>query len=186
MPTMNSEIRAGSRLESCEKRGNLQMVPCRVCGAKNFVPFDLLPLTTVPCGRCHIPILIPMQLRQYQLHTAIGTGGMGKVYQATDLHLRREVAVKLINPELAEDSISVENFRREAQICAALNHTNIIAVYSFEEFAGQLCFVMELAGGGSLLGRIEAEKRLPELEVLDIGVKIASALDGCIKKESSP
>lgn len=180
--TLDSRNCAGPRLENRESRRNLQVVACRVCDAKNFVPFDLLPLATVPCGRCHNPILIPMQLRQYQLHTLIGTGGMGTVYQAADLLLDRVVAIKLMNPQSAGAADAVENFRREAQACAALNHTNIISIYSFEEFAGHSWLVMELADRGSLLSRIEEKQRLPELEVLDIGVKIASALAAAQKK----
>ncbi|MDA1276653.1 MAG: serine/threonine-protein kinase [Verrucomicrobia bacterium] len=122
-----------------------------------------------------------MQLRQYQLHTLIGTGGMGTVYQAADLLLQRVVAIKLMNPQFAGNANAGDDFRREAQTCAALNHTNIISIYSFEQFAGQSWLVMELADRGSLLSRIEEEQRLPELEVLDIGVKIASALAAALK-----
>ncbi len=161
---------------------HLLMVACQECGVANFIPGDLSPLATVPCGRCHHPMLVPMRLRQFELRRVLGSGGMGTVYQATDLILRREVAVKLIDQALAEDTQTLENFRREARACASLSHTNIIAVYSFEEFEGRSFLVMELADGGSLLSRIEKEERLPELEVLDIGVKVASGLAAALKK----
>lgn len=185
MQTLSSTILedpAAIRPEGRANRMHLRMLACRSCGAANFVSHDSLPLATVPCGRCHIPILIPMQLRQYELHTVIGTGGMGTVYQATDLSLRREVAVKLLHKEVGVHTDALEDFRREAQVCAALNHTNIISIHSFEEFAGQSCLVMELADGGSLQSRIETEQRLPELEMLDLGVKVASALAAALKK----
>jgi len=69
--------------------------------------------------------------------------------------LEREVAVKLMRKELAEDTKSLESFYREARACAALNHTNIIHIYTFDEFDGQIYLVMELADRGSLDQRIE-------------------------------
>src|SRR5206468_3154151 len=65
--------------------------------------------------------------------------------------------------------------------CAALNHTNIIHIYTFDEFEGQLYLVMELADRGSLDHKIEQQGRLSELQVLDIGIKVASALDTALK-----
>jgi serine/threonine-protein kinase len=95
--------------------------------------------------------------------------------------LERLVAVKLMRKELETDPVALEAFYREARACASLNHTNIIHIYSFDEFDGQRYLVMELADRGSLDTRIEKQQRLPELEVLDIGYKIASALDMILK-----
>jgi serine/threonine-protein kinase len=77
--------------------------------------------------------------------------------------------------------VALEAFYREARACASLNHTNIIHIYSFDEFDGQRYLVMELADRGSLDTRIEKQQRLTELEVLDVGYKIASALDMALK-----
>ena len=127
--------------------------------------------------------MMPMHLRQFELRAAIGSGGMGTVYRAFDNMLEREVAVKLMKKELAKDSAALESFYREARACAALNHTNIIHIYTFDEFEGQLYLVLELADCGSLDSRREQEHRLPELDVLDIGVKVASALDSALKQK---
>jgi serine/threonine-protein kinase len=75
----------------------------------------------------------------------------------------------------------MQAFYREARAGAALNHTNIIHVYSFDEFDGQPYLVMELADQGSLDNRIENEGMVPELDVLDVGVKMASALAAALK-----
>jgi eukaryotic-like serine/threonine-protein kinase len=159
------------------------MVACSGCGVKNFIPGELEPLATIPCTRCGYPIMMPMMLRQFELRTVVGAGGMGTVYRAFDTTLEREVAVKLMKAELAQDPNAVTAFSREAKAAAALNHTNIIHIYSFEEWDRYRYLVMELADQGSLDSWIERTKRIPELDVLDIGVKIASALASALKHE---
>ena len=157
------------------------MVTCGWCETKVFIPGDLAPLGTVPCSKCGHPIMMPMMLRQFELRSVVGSGGMGTVYRAWDTTLERMVAVKLMRKELLEDQIALENFYREARACARLNHTNIVHIYSFDEWEGQQYLVMELADHGSLDARIEKLRLLQELDMLDIGVKIASALDMALK-----
>ena len=164
-----------------EVRKPLRMVCCSGCDAKVFIPGDLTPLSTTPCTKCGHPVMMPMRMRQFDLRDAIASGGMGTVYRAVDLMLEREVAVKLMRKELVEDAKSLESFYREARACAALNHTNIIHIYTFDEFDGQLYLVMELADRGSLDHKIEQQGRLSELQVLDIGIKVADALDTALK-----
>jgi serine/threonine protein kinase len=125
--------------------------------------------------------MMPMRLRQFELRAFIAAGGMGAVYRAFDTVLEREVAVKVMKPEVASDPHGMESFYREARACASLNHTNIVQIYSFDESDGQRYLVMELADQGSLDSRIELYQRLSELDVLDIGIKIASALNLVLK-----
>ena len=157
------------------------MVACTGCGTKAFIPGDLPPLATSPCPKCGHKLMMPMQLRQFELRGVIASGGMGTVYRAFDTTLQREVAVKLMKPELAEDAAALESFYREARACASLNHTNIIHIYTFDEQEGQRYLVMELADHGSLDNRIEKFQRVPELDVLAVGIAIASALDMALK-----
>jgi serine/threonine protein kinase len=159
----------------------LRMVTCGWCETKVFIPGDLAPLATVPCTKCGSPIMMPMMLRQFELRSVIASGGMGTVYRAWDTTLERMVAVKLMKKELLEDARALESFYREARACARLNHTNIVHIYTFDEWDGQQYLVMELADRGSLDARIEKLHALPELDVLDIGIKIASALDMALK-----
>jgi serine/threonine protein kinase len=159
----------------------LRMVTCGWCETKVFIPGDLQPLGTVPCTKCGHPIMMPMMLRQFELRSIIGSGGMGTVYRAWDTTLERMVAVKLMKKELLQDTKALEAFYREARACARLNHTNIVHIYTFDEWDGQQYLVMELADRGSLDARIEKLRLLPELDVLDIGIKIASALDMALK-----
>ena len=158
-----------------------RMVTCDWCDTKVFIPGDLPPLATTPCKKCGHPIMMPMRLRQFELRSVIASGGMGTVYRAWDITLERLVAVKLMKKELHEDPAALESFYREARACARLNHTNIVHIYTFDEWEGQQYLVMELADRGSLDARIEKLHAMPELEVLDIGIKIASALDMALK-----
>jgi serine/threonine-protein kinase len=120
--------------------------------------------------------MMPLQMRQFELRSKIASGGHGHVYRAWDSVLERLVAIKLMRKELENDAAALESFIREARACASLNHTNIIHIYSFDEFEGQRYLVMELADRGSLDQRIDRHQRLEELQALDIGIKIASAL----------
>lgn len=159
----------------------LKMVTCGWCDTKVFIPGDLAPLATVPCSKCGHSIMMPMMLRQFELRNVIASGGNGTVYRAWDTVLERFVAVKLVKKELMNDPVALESFYREARACARLNHTNIIHIYTFDEYEGQAYLVMELADHGSLDARIEKQQRVAELHVLDIGIKIASALDLALK-----
>jgi eukaryotic-like serine/threonine-protein kinase len=159
------------------------MVTCGWCETKVFIPGDLPPLGTVPCSKCGHPIMMPMMIRQFELRSVVGSGGMGTVYRAWDTTLERMVAVKLMRKELLDDQKALESFYREARACARLNHTNIVHIYAFDDWEGQSYLVMELADHGSLDARIEKLRLLPELDILDIGIKIADALNLALKHD---
>ena len=162
-------------------RKPLRRAICGACKASNWIPGDLPALETIPCTKCGHPVILPWRLRQFELREVIASGGMGTVYRTFDVMLEREVALKLLKQEMAEDKQVLESFYREARAGAALNHTNIIHIYTFDEFESQPYLVMELADRGSLDQRIEQEGKLAELDVLDIGIKVASALDTALK-----
>jgi serine/threonine protein kinase len=157
------------------------MSECGRCRAKNFIPGDLKPFATIPCSKCGHPTMIPVMMRQFELRSIIASGGMGTVFRAYDVKLERNVALKMLKREMAEDVEVMRSFYREARAGAALNHTNIIHIYTFDEFEGQPYLVMELADHGSLDSWIERDGKVPELNVLDVGIKIASALATALK-----
>ncbi len=158
------------------------MVECPTCRAKVFIASGLAPLSMTECSKCEAPIMMPLMLRQFKLLRPIASGGMGTVYRAMDTRLNREVAVKLMKDELLSDKEACEAFDIEARACASLNHTNIIHIYTFDEHMGKRYLVMEVADNGSLDTRIENEARVPELDILDVGIKVASALDSALQK----
>ena len=91
-------------------------------------------------------------LGHYRLVAPLGAGGMGEVYRATDTKLERDVALKVLPADLARDADRLARFRREARAVAALNHPNIITIYSVEESEGIHFLTMELVEGGPSIG----------------------------------
>ena len=122
-------------------------------------------------------LTIGQSLGQYKILDKLGAGGMGIVYKAQDTRLGRLVALKVLPPASAEDTESIERFRREARTASSLNHGNICTIYSFDEQNGQLFLAMELLDGETLDMRLSGKPlELPLL--LDIGMQVADALDG--------
>jgi len=111
---------------------------------------------------------------RYELRRILGRGGMATVYLAWDGKHHREVAVKVLRPDLAA-SIGSERFLKEIEIAARLNHPHILALYDSGEAAAFLYYVMPYIDGGSLRQRIEAGRMLPD-EALAIAAPVADAL----------
>src|SRR5215468_5198160 len=80
--------------------------------------------------------LIGRSLGSYKVEGLLGFGGMGHVYRARDLKLKREVAIKILPEEFSRDTDRVNRFQREARVLASLNHPNIAAIHGFEETDG--------------------------------------------------
>jgi eukaryotic-like serine/threonine-protein kinase len=114
------------------------------------------------------------KLGPYAIVSPLGAGGMGEVYRATDSKLGRDVALKVILPEFAEDSRLMARFQREAPVLASLNHTNIASIYGLEESGGVRALVMELIEGPTLAERIHAGA-IPLDDALFIAKQIAEA-----------
>src|SRR5258708_2207585 len=125
--------------------------------------------------------MIGTKLAHYEITAHLGTGGMGEVYQATDSKLGRRVAIKLLPAEFASDAERLSRFRREAQVLASLNHSNIAHIYGLEEFGEMRCIVMELVEGETLQARLQRGP-VPVDEALAIAKQIAEALDAAHEK----
>ncbi|MEO5618199.1 MAG: serine/threonine-protein kinase, partial [Candidatus Eisenbacteria bacterium] len=114
-------------------------------------------------------------LAHYQILGSLGSGGMGEVYRARDLHLERDVAIKVLPADLFADADARRRFRREALSLSRLQHPNIAVVHDFSEDRGTPYLVMELIEGETLQARLQRGP-LPEPEVRRLGAQIASAL----------
>jgi serine/threonine protein kinase len=127
----------------------------------------------------------------YRIEERIGRGGMGLVYRAEHLNLRRRAAIKIIAPELAEASGFRERFNREARIAAALQHPNIVTVYDAGEENGLLYLAMQYIEGNDLSAVLRSQGRLRPYRALDVCRQIAAALDaahgqGLIHRDVKP
>jgi eukaryotic-like serine/threonine-protein kinase len=93
-----------------------------------------------------MPLSPGTRLGPYEILDAIGAGGMGEVYRATDARLGRDVALKVVPEAFAREVERMVRFEREAKLLASLNHPNIAAIYGLEESNGVRALVMELVG----------------------------------------
>src|ERR1700674_4381929 len=118
-------------------------------------------------GRSGRLSLVSRTLSHYRINAAIGAGGMGEVYRATDTKLGRDVALKVLPPDVASDPERLARFQREARAVAALNHPNVVTLYSVEECDGVHFLTMELIEGPQL-DRLIPANGLPVARVVEL------------------
>jgi serine/threonine protein kinase len=121
------------------------------------------------------------KLGPYEILSLLGVGGMGEVYRARDTKLNRDVALKILPGKFASDPERMALFKREAQLLASLNHSNIATIHGLEESEGVRALIMELAEGPTLADRVD--RGLIALdEALSIARQIAEALEAAHEK----
>ncbi len=118
---------------------------------------------------------------RYEILGQIGAGGMGEVYRALDKNLDRNVAIKILPADFAEDKERMARFDREAKLLAALNHPNIAAIHGLEESEGRRFLVLELAEGETLQARLN-RGALPMDDTLEICRQLAEGLEAAHEK----
>jgi len=128
------------------------------------------------------PALTGRQLGPYQILAPLGAGGMGEVYRAHDSKLGRDVAIKTLPPEFAQNPDRLARFRREARALAALNHPNIAAIYGLEESDSGECLVLELVEGETLAEEIKRTGAVPAGKALAYARQVADALEAAHAK----
>src|SRR5512137_2561111 len=116
------------------------------------------------------------RLGPYEIVGLIGAGGMGEVYRARDARLGRDVAIKVLSPQLAATPEARARFEREARTISQLNHPHICTLHDIGREGETDYLVMELVEGETLAHRLE-KGPLPVAEVLALGAQIADALD---------
>jgi len=113
----------------------------------------------------------------YEIKEVLGKGGMGTVYRAMDLTLNREVALKVINPDLSQNPVLMKRFRNEALAMARLSHPNIVVIYNFSSEANFHYIVMEFVQGKNLSQIIKEEGALPWKRAFPLFHQILTAID---------
>jgi predicted Ser/Thr protein kinase len=120
--------------------------------------------------------MVGRTLGHFRVIEKLGEGGMGEVYRAKDAKLGRDVAIKVLPDEFAQDDERLRRFQREAKLLASLNHPNIASIYGLEQSGETHYLILELVPGETLADRI-ARAPIPVDEALEIGAKIADALE---------
>lgn len=153
---------------------------CPSCGARIDVS-GLEPLTEVSCPSCGENMFARRYFNNYTLLQLLGRGGMGSVFKAVDNRLQREVALKILRTEMGGSAEEKDRLAAEARRTATINHPNVVKVFSFGEDGGQFYLAMELVEKGSLDDLMSLQSRVPELQVLDVGIQIASGLQAAFE-----
>ena len=121
------------------------------------------------------------RLAHFEILGLLGAGGMGEVYRAMDTKLRREVAIKVLPPQFAEQSDRLARFEQEAVLLASLNHPHVAAIYGVEQVEGVPFLELELVEGPTLADRLISGP-IPVPEAIKIAGQIADALEAAHEK----
>src|SRR3954452_1747153 len=164
--------------------------PCPKCGTLVDVT-TIEPLARVACPNCGEKFRVERAFDNFTLIETLGVGGMGSVYKARDTRLERFVALKLLRKELSADPTEAARLEQEARLTAAVNHPNVVQVYSSGTDHGQIYLVMELVDHGSLDDLMAQQTKLPEQQVLEAGIQVAKGLEaaherGLIHRDVKP
>jgi eukaryotic-like serine/threonine-protein kinase len=154
---------------------------CWICGAA-LEAGGYEPLVRVVCRNCGQKNLLQRTFDHFVPVETLGAGGMGTVYKARDTQLERFVALKLLHKDLGGEADRAAQLQREARIAASVNHPNVVQIFSLGMDHGQFYVVMELIDHGSLDDHMESQGRVPEHQVLDVGIQIARGLRAAHRK----
>jgi YVTN family beta-propeller protein len=130
----------------------------------------------------HRRILPGEELAGYRVEELAGRGGMGEVYRARDTRLDRPVALKLLNPALADDEDFRERLLRESRLAAGLDHPNVIPIYEAGDADGRLFIAMRYVDGTDLKALLRREGALAPAHAIGIAAQLADALDAAHRR----
>lgn len=153
---------------------------CPQCGA----PIDvsgLAPLADAICPACNATIQLRSRFDQFILLEKIGSGGMGEVFRAMDEKLQREVALKVLKPELSSSEEEQQKLIEEARRTATINHPHVVRVFGYGVAQGQFYLAMELVNQGTLDDLMTLQGRVAEMQILNLAVEITSGLQAALE-----
>jgi len=144
---------------------------------------DVMPFTEVVCPGCGHTIRARQHFNHFTLIEKVGEGGMGSVYKAVDNNLNRHVALKILKKEISANEEEQAKLAKEARLTASVNHPNVVKVYHFGRDHGQFYIVMELVEKGTLDDLMTIQKRIAEVQVLEVGAQIAMGLAAALEHD---
>jgi serine/threonine-protein kinase len=161
---------------------------CPLCGRlypddAGFCPVDGAQLTSAT----QVPVLADDQdarigqllCNRYQVRRVVADGGMGRVYEALDMQARRNVALKVLHPDVANDQVAVERFKREFEVSKLLPHDHIVEVLDFQPTSdGSFALAMEFLYGEELRATIKREQTIAPARMIRMLSQVAIGLDG--------
>jgi predicted Ser/Thr protein kinase len=151
---------------------------CTNCGADVRDSASTTPVSLDDAGVAKLTRLLREETAgEYEIERELARGGMGIVYLATEIQLRRRVAIKVLPPVLTFGAAAIERFRREARTAAALDHPNIIPIYRVSSGGELLWYSMKLLEGQSVDTILKERQRLEFEETIAILEQVADALD---------
>jgi class 3 adenylate cyclase/DNA-binding beta-propeller fold protein YncE len=168
------------RLEDLDRFERLFQL--EVAGLRSDFPPLRAERVAEPRAISQAEVKIGAEFLGYRIEEQIGHGGMGIVYRAYDLRLKRTVALKLVTPELALDERFRERFARETEIAMSLEHPNVVPIHDAGDVAGRLYLAMRLVAGTDLRKLLRAEGALEPSRALAICRQVANALDAAHAK----
>ena len=171
-------------------RHELEATLANVSRAEVFLEQPLAALAAQVMEHPTDAVLTGLRLNALAIGPLIGAGGMGQVYRARDTELHRDVAIKVLAPEFANDADRLVRFAREARVLASLNHPNIAQIHGLQSSGAVTAIVMELVDGETLADRI-ARGPIAVNEALPIARQIVEALEaaheqGVIHRDLKP
>ncbi|HVU04706.1 MAG TPA: serine/threonine-protein kinase [Polyangiaceae bacterium] len=169
------------------------MKACRVCGRlypddAGFCPADgqeLYSATQVPVASDdQDPRIGQMLCERYEVRRVVADGGMGRVYEALDMVAQRNVALKVLHPEIARDGVSVERFKREFEVSKQLPHTHIVEVTDFQSTPdGSYVLVMEFLYGEELRSTLKRSQVIRPARLVRMVSQVAIGLDAAHERK---
>ena len=184
---------ADARKISFDSQDNESASASQEAGSKQASSQDSSSEKTRPPTRSKIPILPPQTVlgNRYEIVHLVGGGGMGAVYKARDREVNQVVALKVIRPDLANDSEIIERFKQELVLARQVTHKNVIRIYDLAEADGMKFITMEYVEGIDLRTRIIEKKKLAVEEAVEVVRQVCRALEaahsvGVIHRDLKP
>lgn len=168
-------------MKSCPECGRLYPLDAGFCpvDGQQLVNVSQAPVAISPDGKVGTTVC-----GRYEVRRVVADGGMGRVYEALDLEARRNVALKILHPEVASDNVAVERFRREFDVSKHLSHEHVVEVYDFQPTDdGSYALVMEFLYGEELRSALKREGVLPPARIVRMLAQLAVGLDAAHEKK---